>query len=123
MAGSTFDHPAQQIVFQDHVEAINVAQVRLAALEQQLREIVPTWTMVPVVAAYQALRSVSFLVAITLVAEVGDVRRRSNAHRTAARAASRRRSSSKCDKPSEPSTTASPSIVKPLALDHSPDQF
>jgi transposase len=75
LAKQTFDHPAQQIVFQDHVEAINVAQVRLAALEQQLREIVPTWTMAPVVAAYQALRGVSFLVAITFVAEVGDVRR------------------------------------------------
>jgi hypothetical protein len=54
---------------------INAAQVRLAALEQQLREIVPTWTMAPVVAAYQALRGVSFLVAIIFVAEVGDVRR------------------------------------------------
>jgi len=31
--------------------------------------------MAPVVAAYQALRGVSFLVAITFVAEVGDVRR------------------------------------------------
>jgi hypothetical protein len=32
---------AQQIVFQDQLEAINAAQVRLAALEQQLREVVP----------------------------------------------------------------------------------
>jgi transposase len=75
LAKQTFNHPAQQIVFQDHVEVINAAQVRLAALEQQLREIVPTWTMAPVVAAYQALRGVSFLVAIIFVAEVGDVRR------------------------------------------------
>jgi transposase len=35
-----------------------------------MREIVPTWTMAPVVAAYQALRSVSFLVAVTFVAEL-----------------------------------------------------
>jgi transposase len=75
LAKQTFNHPAQQIVFQDHLEVINAAQVRLAALEQQLREIVPTWTMAPVVAAYQALRGVSFLVAVTFVAEVGDVRR------------------------------------------------
>jgi transposase len=61
--------------FQDQLEVINAAQVRLAALEQQMREIVPTWTMAPVVAAYQALRGVSFLVAVTFVAEVGDVRR------------------------------------------------
>jgi transposase len=75
LAKQTFNHPAQQIVFQDHVEVINAAQVRPAALEQQLREIVPTWTMAPVVAAYQALRGVSFLVAVTFAAEVGDVRR------------------------------------------------
>ena len=75
LAAQKFAHPAQQIVFQDQIEAINAAQLRLAALEQQLREIVPTWTMAPVVAAYQALRGVSFLVATTFVAEVGDVRR------------------------------------------------
>ena len=75
LAKQTFTHPAQQIVFQDQLEAITTAQARLAALEQQLREIVPSWTMAPVVAAYQALRGVSFLVAITFAAEVGDVRR------------------------------------------------
>jgi len=75
LAKQTFNHPAQQIVFQDQLEVINAAQVRLAALEQQMREIVSTWTMAPVVAAYQALRGVSFLVAVTFVAEVGDVRR------------------------------------------------
>lgn len=75
LAAQTFVHPAQQIVFQDQIEAIHVAQVRLATLEQQLREIVPRWTMAPVVTACQALRGVSFLVATTFVAEVGDVRR------------------------------------------------
>jgi transposase len=40
LAKQTFNHPAQPIVFQDHVEVINAARVRLAALEQQLREIV-----------------------------------------------------------------------------------
>jgi transposase len=58
LAKQTFNHPAQQIVFQDQLEVINAAQVRLAALEQQLHEIVPSWTMAPVVAAYQALRGV-----------------------------------------------------------------
>jgi transposase len=59
----------------NHLEVINAARVRLAALEQQLREIVPIWTMAPMVASYQVLRGVSFLVAVTFVAEVGDVRR------------------------------------------------
>jgi hypothetical protein len=34
LAKQTFNHPAQQIIFQDQLEAIN-AVVRLAALEQQ----------------------------------------------------------------------------------------
>jgi hypothetical protein len=62
LTAQKFTHPTQQIVFQDQIEAINAAQVRLITLEQQLRDIVPTWTMAPVVAAYQALRGVSFLV-------------------------------------------------------------
>ncbi|RWE10911.1 MAG: IS110 family transposase, partial [Mesorhizobium sp.] len=41
----------------------------------QLAELVPNWSMAPVVAAYQALRGVSFIVAVTFVSEVGDVRR------------------------------------------------
>jgi len=75
LAAQKFAHPAQQIVFQDQIEAINAAQIRLRDLEQNLCEIVPTWTMAPVVAAYQALRGVSLLVATIFATEVGDVRR------------------------------------------------
>ena len=46
--------------------------------EAALAEIVPTWSMAPVVAAYQAMRGVNFLAATTLVAEVGDLRRFDN---------------------------------------------
>jgi hypothetical protein len=35
----------------------------------------PTWSMAPVVEAYQAMRGASFLVAVTFAAEIGDVRR------------------------------------------------
>ena len=37
--------------------------------------IVPTWSMAPVVEAYQAMRGASFLVAVIFAAEIGDVRR------------------------------------------------
>ena len=50
-------------------------QTRLERLTQQVAELVPRWSMAPVVAAYQALRGVAFLTAVTFVAEVGDVRR------------------------------------------------
>ncbi len=78
LAGQRFEHPAQQIVFQDAVDAIEDAAARLRRLDQQLLTIVPSWSMAPVIAAYQAMRGVSFIVAATFVAEIGDVRRFDN---------------------------------------------
>ena len=75
LADQSFEHPAQQIVFQDGVAAIEDALERLRRLDDQLASIVPSWSMAPVVAAYQAMRGVSFLVAVIFAAEIGDVRR------------------------------------------------
>jgi transposase len=78
LAEQSFAHPAQQVVFQDAIEAIAEALARLQRLEQQLVAIVPGWSMAPVVEAYQAMRGASFLVAVTFAAEIGDVRRFDN---------------------------------------------
>ena len=78
LADQKFDHPAQQIVFQDGIDAIEDGIVRLRRLEEQLVAIVPSWSMAPVVEAYQAMRGASFLVAVTFAAEIGDVRRFDN---------------------------------------------
>jgi transposase len=78
LAGQKFEHPAQQIVFQDGVDAIEDALARLRRLEEQLAAVVPSWSMAPVVEAYQAMRGASFLVAVTFAAEIGDVRRFDN---------------------------------------------
>jgi transposase len=59
-------------VFQEGINAIEDSAQRLHRLEQH---IVPGWSMAPVVAAYQAMRGASFLVAVTFAAEIGDVRR------------------------------------------------
>ena len=75
LARQTFEHTAQQIVFQEKVEAIAEAAERLHRLDEQLAVIVPTWSMAPVVEAYQAMRGASFLVAVIFAAEIGDVRR------------------------------------------------
>jgi transposase len=75
LAEQSFEHPAQQIVFQDAIHAIEDAAARLHGLDRQLATIVPGWSMAPAVAAYQAMRGVSFLVAVTFAAEIGDVRR------------------------------------------------
>jgi transposase len=75
LARQAFEHTAQQIVFQERIDAITDAAQRLHRLDEQLAAIVPSWSMAPVVAAYQAMRGASFLVAVTFAAEIGDVRR------------------------------------------------
>jgi transposase len=67
LAGQTFEHAAQQIVFQEEIDAIEDALHRLRRLEKQRALIVPEWSMAPVVKAYQAMRGASFLVAVTMV--------------------------------------------------------
>jgi transposase len=56
LASQSFTHPAEQVVFQDAIAAIEEALARLRRLEQQLVAIVPSWSMAPAVAAYQAMR-------------------------------------------------------------------
>jgi transposase len=67
--------PAQQIVFQEYVRAVQEHTDRLQRLEQELQEHVKAWRLYPVVEALQALRGVQFTVAVTLVAEMGDLTR------------------------------------------------
>lgn len=65
--------PAQQIVFQEGLRAIDEQVERIARLESELKEALPTWRLAPVVDALQALRGVQWLVALTVVAELGDL--------------------------------------------------
>jgi transposase len=67
--------PAQQIVFQEYVRAVNEHTERLQRLEQALRAQAGTWRLYPVVEALQALRGVQFTLAVTTVAELGDLTR------------------------------------------------
>ena len=70
-----FEHPAHQIVLQEAVEAVRLAQERLDRLEQRIEEFLPSWSLAPMVVALQALRGVDLIVAVTFVAEIGDLRR------------------------------------------------
>jgi len=73
--GQSFAHPAQRLAFQEMLNAVRATAERIERLEAALLEIVPAWTMAPVVAAFQAMRGVKFVTAATMVAEVGDFRR------------------------------------------------
>ena len=70
--------PAQQIVFQAYVRAVNEHTERLQRLAQELHEQVHTWRLQPVVEALQALRGVPCTVAVTVLAELGDLTRFDN---------------------------------------------
>ena len=79
----TFEHAAQQIVFEDARRAIAAAKARLQSLDQEITRLLPDYSMAPVsmapvVAAFQGLRGVSQLAAVTACAEVGDFRRFDN---------------------------------------------
>jgi len=54
---------------------VNEHTERLQQLEQELQDHVHAWRLHPVVEALQALRGVQFTVAVTMVAELGDLTR------------------------------------------------
>jgi transposase len=70
-----FEHPAQYLVLREYRQGIEDAEARLERLTQQIADVLTTWSLAPVVEAYQALRGVALVTAVTFVAEIGDVRR------------------------------------------------
>jgi transposase len=73
-----FDHPAQQIVLQDYIHAVEDAEKRIGRLVEQIGQLLEQWSMAPVVKAIQAMRGATFINAVTIVAEIGDFARFSN---------------------------------------------
>jgi transposase len=76
--------PAQQIVFQESIRAVDEQVDRLARIEHELLELAPHWRLWPVVLALQGLRGVQVIVALTVVAELGDLTRFDNPRQLAA---------------------------------------
>jgi transposase len=73
-----FEHPADQIVLQEYVEAVRIAEERLVRIERAIAEFLPGWALAPIVDALQALRGVDLVVAVSFVVEIGDIRRFEN---------------------------------------------
>jgi transposase len=68
-------HPAQQIALQEYGDAIRTCIERVRRFTEQIQQLVPTWRLGTVVESLQALRGVSLVVAVTTVAELGDLSR------------------------------------------------
>ena len=78
LAGIKLDHPAQQIVLQEYIDAAQECTGRLKRITEQIQALVPQWSRAPFVKAYQALRGVLLIVATTVAAEIGDMGRFNN---------------------------------------------
>ena len=74
-------HRSQQIVLQEYIAAVREGTERTARMTDQILQLLPEWRWNPVVQALQALRGVAPLVAVTTIAEIGDLSRFENPRR------------------------------------------
>ena len=70
-----FVYPAHHLVLQEMLLAVRHAKERLERVEAALVEFLPGWSLMPVVEALQTLRGVGLIGAITIMGEIGDLRR------------------------------------------------
>ena len=75
LATVSFDHPAQDIAYAEYRQAVSAAHERVERLTTALRQQVESWRMQPVVGALMTLRGVDCVAAVTIVAEIGDLKR------------------------------------------------
>ncbi len=75
LASLRFEQPAQQIVLEDYIQAIEDAQARRDRLTAEIEALVPRWSLAAVAQALQAMRGVALITAVTLLAEIGDLTR------------------------------------------------
>lgn len=70
-----FEHPAQEIAFNEYRLACKEAAERVERLTAALRELCESWRMNPLVKALMSLKGLDFIAAVTFVAEIGDLSR------------------------------------------------
>jgi transposase len=70
-----FGQPVQQIVFQEYVDTVKALSKRIDGLDTQLERVANESVFWPVIEGLMALRGIKLLTAMTVVAEIGDLRR------------------------------------------------
>jgi transposase len=75
LANRQFEHRAQQIAFQGYINAMEQALAHRTDLEEQIRALLPDWSLSGLVDALQSLRGVALVIGVSVVAEVGDLTR------------------------------------------------
>jgi transposase len=75
LADIAMAYPAQQVALQEYIDAVHEGLQRVQRLTDQIRHLVLDWRLAPIVSALQSARGVSLVVAVTLLAELGDLSR------------------------------------------------
>jgi transposase len=75
LADIAMPYPAQQVALQEYIDTVHESLNRVKRLTDQIRQMVPVWRLAPIVSALQAARGVSLVVAVTVLAELGDLSR------------------------------------------------
>ncbi len=70
-----FEHPAQQKVLSDYLKAVEDATEREKQLTEDLAELVKLTWLFPLVKALQAFRGIQLITAVTIAAELVDLKR------------------------------------------------
>ena len=70
-----FELPAQQAVMQDYANAVVAAEDRVKERDKQIAELIPQWSMHPVIEALCTMRGVSTIIAASVLASTGDLKR------------------------------------------------
>jgi len=75
LSRQAFEETAHNIVFQDYVEAVWTATERRDALIKRIEELLPEWSLGPLVEALRCFRGLDLISAATFTASVGDLGR------------------------------------------------
>ena len=76
LEGLEFGHVWQQEVLREYLEAVRTASERVKEVERRLlEEVVPQWSLAPVVDSLVALRGVDRVATVVILSELGDLRR------------------------------------------------
>lgn len=71
----TLADPVQNLVLEEYLQAIDSGYERVERLATRMKEILPDWEWAPVVRALMACKGFQEVAAMTLISELGDLRR------------------------------------------------
>ena len=71
----TLPHPAQKIVLEEYISAVEAAHQRIARIEKHMELLLPDWRQAPSVRALMGMRGFRIVAAMITVSGLGDIHR------------------------------------------------